>query len=57
MPERLLQRHDQFFKRLIDEPGTAGAPLRERLPPALAALLSDDPPERMPGSFVPDDLR
>ena len=41
MPERLIQRHDQFFKRLLDQPGAAAALLRERLPPGLAARLSD----------------
>jgi len=42
---RLIQRHDQFFKRLLDQPGAAGALLRERLPPEVAALLDDRPPE------------
>ena len=54
---RLIQRHDQFFKRLLDHPGAAGALLRERLPLAAAALLSDDTPEHIPGSFVPAELR
>jgi predicted transposase YdaD len=57
MASRLIQHHDQFFKRLLDKPGTAGALLRERLPPEIAALLSDEPPERLPGSFVPAALR
>jgi len=54
---RLIQRHDQFFKRLLDQPGAAGALLRERLPPEVAALLDDRPPEHIPGSFVPAELR
>ncbi len=54
---RIIQRHDQFFKRLLDQPGTAGALLRERLPPEVAALLDDQPPEQIPGSFVPPELR
>ena len=54
---RLIQRHDQFFKRLLDQPGAAGALLRERLPPEIAALLDDRPPEHVPGSFVPAELR
>jgi predicted transposase YdaD len=53
----LIQRHDQFFKRLLDQPGAAGALLRERLPPEVAALLDDGPPELMAGSFVPAELR
>ncbi len=57
MPARLIQRHDQFFKRLLDKPGAAGALLRERLPPEVATHLSDDPPELMPGSFVAEELR
>ena len=54
---RLIQRHDQFFKRLLDQPGAAGALLRERLPPEVAALLDDRPPEHIAGSFVPAELR
>ena len=54
---RLIQRHDQFFKRLLDQPGAAGALLRERLPPEVVALLSDQAPEHVQGSFVPAELR
>jgi predicted transposase YdaD len=57
MASRLIQHHDQFFKRLLDKPGTSGALLRERLPPEIAALLSDEPPEGLPGSLVPAALR
>ena len=56
MTSRLIQRHDQFIKRLLDKPGTAGTLLRERLPSEVVALLGDDPPELMAGSFVPKEL-
>ncbi len=56
MPSRLIHRHDQFFKRLLDQPGAAGALLHERLPPKVAALLADDVPELLAGSFVPKEL-
>ena len=48
--------HDAFFKQLMSEPATAGLFLRERLPPGIAALLSAEPPELLPGSFVDEDL-
>ncbi|MBF0563290.1 MAG: Rpn family recombination-promoting nuclease/putative transposase [Alphaproteobacteria bacterium] len=54
---RVIQRHDQFFQRLLGKPGTAGALLRERLPAEVAKLLVDEPPELMPGSFVSRRLR
>ncbi len=54
---RLIQRHDQFFKRLLDQPGAAGALLRERLPPEVVRQLAPEPPELLPGSFVPAELR
>jgi hypothetical protein len=57
MPSRPVQRHEAFFQTLLDKPGTAGTLLRERLPPEVAALLADDPPELMPGSFVSRRLR
>ncbi|WP_029007253.1 Rpn family recombination-promoting nuclease/putative transposase [Azospirillum halopraeferens] len=56
MSGQLIRRHDQFFKRLLDQPGAAGALLRERLPPAITARLSDDPPELLHGSFISEDL-
>ncbi|KAF0117365.1 MAG: hypothetical protein FD149_1174 [Rhodospirillaceae bacterium] len=49
--------HDRLFKGLLDQPGAAGALLRERLPPQVAALLTDDPPELMPGEYVDEALR
>ncbi len=57
MSGRSVQRHDAFFHVLLDRPGTAGALLRERLPPEVAALLSPAPPELVPGSFVSRALR
>ncbi|MFX4982818.1 Rpn family recombination-promoting nuclease/putative transposase, partial [Acinetobacter baumannii] len=51
------QRHDQFFQTLLDQPGTAAALLRERLPAEVVALLADEPPELVPGSFVSARLR
>ncbi len=57
MPPRKLQRHDQFFQRMLDKPGTAGALLRERLPAEVVRLLVDEPPELIPGTFVSPRLR
>ena len=57
MPSRLIQRHDQFFKRLLEHEGTAGALLRERLPPAVADRLGPDAPELVSGSFVNRELQ
>lgn len=57
MPSRRVQRHDAFFQTLLDRPGNAGTLLRERLPPEVVALLTDDPPEHVPGSFVSRRLR
>ncbi len=57
MVSRQLQRHDQFFQRLLDQPGAAGALLRERLPAEVAALLVAEPPELVPGTFVSRRLR
>ena len=51
------QPHDKLFKGLLDQPGTAGALLRERLPPEIVALLADDPPELVDGEFVDEALR
>ena len=57
MPSRLIRRHDQFFRRLLDQPGAAGALIRERLPAAVAELLAPGAPELVPGSFVDGELR
>ena len=50
------QPHDKLFKGLLDQPGTAGALLRERLPPEIASLLTDDPPELLDGEFIDEAL-
>jgi predicted transposase/invertase (TIGR01784 family) len=57
MPSRLIKRHDQFFKRLLDHAGTAGVLLRERLPKEVAERLAPDAPELVSGSFVDNELR
>lgn len=57
MPSRSIQRHDQFFQTLLDKPGLAGTLLRERLPAEVVALLADEPPELVPGTFVSQRLR
>jgi hypothetical protein len=57
MPTRVIQRHDSFFQRLLDQPGMAGTLLRERLPPEVVGLLVNEPPELIPGSFVSQRLR
>ncbi len=49
--------HDKLFKGLLDQPGTAGALLRERLPPEISCLLTDDPPELLDGEFVDEALQ
>lgn len=51
------QPHDKLFKALTDDPRVAGTLLRERLPAAIAAQLSDDPPEPVEGSFIDEELR
>ena len=53
----LSQPHDRFFKKLLDDPATVGALLRERLPPEVAALLSDEPPRLEEGSFIDEMFR
>ena len=51
------QPHDKLFKGLLDQPGTAGALLRERLPAEISCLLSDDPPELLDGEFIDETLQ
>lgn len=48
--------HDAFFKKVMSDPQSAGQFLHEHLPPDVAALLSEDPPELQSGSFVDEDL-
>ena len=49
--------HDRFVKALLSDPKKAGAFLREWLPKEIAALLSPELPELVPGSFVDEKLR
>ena len=51
------QPHDKLFKGLLDQPGTAGALLRERLPAEISNLLTDDPPELLDGEFIDEALQ
>lgn len=53
----LSQPHDLLFKEILSHPETAGALLREFLPPMVAALLAPDPPQLVDGSFVEERLR
>jgi len=57
MPARLIQRHDEFAKSILDEPGNADAFLRERLPPAVVDRLSDKPAMDRSASYVDPFLR
>ena len=54
---RLIRQHDQFAKQLLDQPGVADAFLRERLPAAVAACLSDAPAVDRSESFIDAALR
>ncbi|EWY42863.1 hypothetical protein N825_02055 [Skermanella stibiiresistens SB22] len=54
---RLIKRHDQFAKYLLDQPGIADAFLRERLPAAVSANLSDAVAVDRSESFVDAALR
>ncbi|MBF0272135.1 MAG: Rpn family recombination-promoting nuclease/putative transposase [Magnetococcales bacterium] len=38
----ISQPHDRLFKALLSSPDTAGALLRERLPPEVAELLASE---------------
>ena len=49
--------HDGFFKALMEEPGTAGALLRERLPEEVVRHLAPGEPELVDGSFIDEELR
>jgi predicted transposase YdaD len=49
-------QHDEFFKALMEQPGAAGALLRERLPQEIAALLAEGEPELVKGSFIDEEL-
>lgn len=51
------QPHDKLFKALTDDPLVAGTLIRERLPADIVALLSDEPPQLVEGSFIDEELR
>ncbi len=51
------QPHDKLFKALTDDPLVAGTLIRERLPADIVALLAEDPPEPVEGSFIDEGLR
>jgi len=54
---RLIQRHDEFAKHILDEPGHADAFIRERLPAAVAQRLSDKPAVDRSASHIPLELQ
>jgi|GEM_PF-3997624 len=45
MSQLVANIHDAFCKQALGDPRRAKQFLREHLPPAVAALLSDQPPE------------
>jgi hypothetical protein len=53
---RLIRRHDQFAKQLLDQSGLADIFLRERLPAALTARLTPEPASDRSESFVDPTL-
>ncbi|MBF0341940.1 MAG: Rpn family recombination-promoting nuclease/putative transposase [Magnetococcales bacterium] len=53
----ITQPHDRLFRALMSHPETAGAFLRESLPPEVSRLLALEPPELVDGSFVEERLR
>jgi len=57
MSQSVANIHDAFCKQALGDPGRAKQFLREHLPLAIAALLSDQPPELLPVSFVDEGLR
>ncbi len=53
----IAHHHDRFFKALLDQPGAAGALLREQLPAEVLQSLADDPAELVDGTFVDEELK
>ncbi|MBF0462005.1 MAG: Rpn family recombination-promoting nuclease/putative transposase [Magnetococcales bacterium] len=53
----IAQPHDRLFKALLSHPETAGAFLRENLPPEVARLLGPEPPLLVEGSFIEERLQ
>jgi hypothetical protein len=56
MSSQVANIHDAFFKQVLSDQQAAGTFLREHLPPEVTGLLTCDPPERVPGSFVDEEL-
>ncbi|MEO5332706.1 MAG: Rpn family recombination-promoting nuclease/putative transposase [Magnetococcus sp. YQC-5] len=53
----ISQPHDRLFRTLLSTPETAGALLREYLPPEVSRLLAPEPPQLVDGTFVEETLR
>ncbi|MEO5347970.1 MAG: Rpn family recombination-promoting nuclease/putative transposase [Magnetococcus sp. YQC-9] len=53
----ITQPHDRLFRTLLSTPETAGALLREYLPPEVSRLLAPEPPQLVEGTFVEETLR
>ncbi|WP_295409458.1 Rpn family recombination-promoting nuclease/putative transposase [uncultured Thiocystis sp.] len=49
--------HDALFRALLDDPRRAAILLREQLPAALAARLTEDPPRLLDGTYIDEHLR
>jgi predicted transposase YdaD len=49
--------HDALFRALVDDPGRAGALIRDYLPEPIARRLADGPPELIDGSYIDEELR
>lgn len=48
--------HDAFFKKVLSDQRAADLFLREHLPRDVVELLTPQPPELLPGSFVDEEL-
>ncbi|MEO5349929.1 MAG: Rpn family recombination-promoting nuclease/putative transposase [Magnetococcus sp. YQC-3] len=57
MTNEIVQPHDRLFKALMSHPETAGAFLRESLPPEVSRLLVPEPPQLVESSFIEERLR
>jgi predicted transposase YdaD len=57
MSSQIANIHDAFFKRVLGDREAADRFLREHLPPEVIELITSDPPEPVPGSFVDAELR
>ena len=54
---RLANRHDALFRALLEDPGRCTTLIREYLPDDIRALLSDEPPQLLDGTYVDEDMR